>query len=285
MAGPRDVVSARLRVLHPGGGPELVLRPPPAPGRAPSAAPRPGGGDPPDPHRAARHLWRPDGCMRSSTVRASRAIARPSTRSCTGRGGSPPCASAGSGLAGGTRGRGQVPKPNGRWASDITGLKTWDGRKRRLAVILDCADRSVLAWQLAARITAEDLAELVREAIFRRVGENRARARGIEFLSDNGPEDTAQVFTACLEGLGRVPCRTPCRSPESNGVAEAFFGTLKRDSIYQGCLETVGDLERPLPGWISDDNEVAPHSALGMRSPARFYEEWVAKIKQTPVQT
>ncbi len=186
----------------------------------------------------------------------------------------------------GRRHEGQVavPDSNHRWASDITGLKTWDGQKRRLAVILDCADRSVLAWRLAVRITAEDLSELVREAVFSRFGEDRTHARGIECLSDNGPEYTARVFLICLEGLGLVPCRTPCRSPESNGVAEAFFGTLKRDYVYQSCLETVADLERLLPGWISDYNEVAPHSALGMRAPARAYEEWVVKNRSTPVQ-
>ena len=176
-------------------------------------------------------------------------------------------------------GRVAVPTPNRRWASDITGLTTWDGQKRRLAIILDCADRSVVAWRLAPRITAEDLSEVVREAIFARFGDTRTQAQGIEFLSDNGPEYLAQSFRRDLEAWGLVPCRTPCRSPESNGVAEAFFGSLKRDYVYQSCLETVADLERQLPGWIANYNQVAPHSALGMRSPAQFYAEWMAKTK------
>lgn len=69
----------------------------------------------------------------------------------------------------------------------------------------------------------------------------------------------------------------PVQSPESNGVVEAFFGTLKRDHISQNCLEALADLERQLPAWIADHNDVAPHSALGMRSPAQFYEEWMVK--------
>ena len=186
----------------------------------------------------------------------------------------------------GRRHEGQVavPESNRRWASDITGLTTWDGQKRRLAVILDCADRSVLAWRLGRRITAEDLAELVREALWQRFGADLERARGLEFLSDNGPEYRATVFLALLARLGLVACHTPCRSPESNGLAEAFFGSLKRDYVYQSCLETVGDLEQRVPGWISDYNQVAPHSALGMRPPARAYEEWVVKNRLTPVQ-
>ncbi len=45
-----------------------------------------------------------------------------------------------------------------------TGLTAWDGQKVRLALILDCADRLVLAWRLGVPLTAEDLGELLRDA-------------------------------------------------------------------------------------------------------------------------
>jgi putative transposase len=32
--------------------------------------------------------------------------------------------------------------------------------------------------------------------------------------------------------LGLVPCFTPVRSPQSNGMAEAFVKTFKRDCVY-----------------------------------------------------
>ena len=44
--------------------------------------------------------------------------------------------------------------------------------------MIDCADRMVLAWRFTTRITAEDLAEMLRGAIFRRFGETRAHAQG-----------------------------------------------------------------------------------------------------------
>ena len=31
--------------------------------------------------------------------------------------------------------------------------------------------------------------------------------------------------------MGLIPCHTPRRSPESNGLAEAFFGSFKRDYV------------------------------------------------------
>ena len=177
----------------------------------------------------------------------------------------------------------RVAEPNRRWASDITGIRAWDGRKGRLAIMIDCADRMVVAWRFATRITAEDLAEMLREAVFRRFGAVRAHAQGIEFLSDNGPEYTSHRFRPFVRAMGLIPCHTPRRSPQSNGLAEAFFGSFTRDYVYQACLETLEEVRRQVPAWIDHDNREAPHSALGMQSPVEFYAAWLVKNKTRPV--
>jgi putative transposase len=150
--------------------------------------------------------------------------------------------------------------------------------------MIDCADRMVLAWRVASRITADDLAEMLQEAVFRRFGALRIHAQGIEFLSDNGPEYTSHRFRPFVWAMGLIPCHTPRRSPESNGLAEAFFGSFKRDYVYQACLETLEDVARQLPGWIEHYNQQAPHSALAMQSPVEFYAQWIVNNKQRPVQ-
>ena len=176
-----------------------------------------------------------------------------------------------------------MAEPNRRWASDITGIRAWNGQKGRLAIMIDCADRMVLAWRFAKRVTADDLAEMLREAVFRRFGAARDRARGIEFLSDNGPEYTSYRFRPFVRAMGLIPCHTPRRSPESNGLAEAFFGSVKRDYVYQACLETLPEVGRQIPAWIEHDNQKAPHSALKMQAPAEFDAEWRVKNKTRPV--
>lgn len=181
-------------------------------------------------------------------------------------------------------GRVSVPDPNRRWASDITGIKAWNGEKGRLAVIIDCADRMVLAWRFARRMPSEELQEMVREAVFRRFGAEKERAQTIQFLSDNGPEYACRKLRWVLSGFGMVVCRTPRCSPESNGLAEAFFGGFKRDYVYQGELENREAVARKLPEWIEDYNQIAPHSALGMKSPVQFYADWMLKISHKPVQ-
>lgn len=99
-----------------------------------------------------------------------------------------------------------------------------------------------------------------------------------------GPEYACHKLRGVLRGFGMEICRTPRRSPESNGIAERFFGTFKRDYVYQGELEHFEEVGQKVGGWIRDYNEVAPHSALGMKAPAQFYIDWKAKIRLIPVQ-
>lgn len=190
----------------------------------------------------------------------------------------------------GRRHEGQVavPAPNTRWCSDFTQIRARNGQRLRLAVILDCADRMVLAWRCGIHITGEDLCEMLKEALYARFGTDRRQAQGLEFLTDNGTEYKAQDFQRFLAGLGIVACRTPIRSPQSNGIAEAFFGRFKQDYAYQGVLETAEDIHRQVAEWIEAYNAGAPHRALGMKSPRQFYEEWVRshkyKFTKIPVQ-
>src|SRR5690606_18211265 len=60
---------------------------------------------------------------------------------------------------------------------------------------------------------------------------------------------------------------------ESNGMSEAFVGTFRRDYVEAAGLGSAESVVRQFEGWFRDYNEVAPHSALGMKSPAEFRRE------------
>jgi transposase InsO family protein len=51
----------------------------------------------------------------------------------------------------------------------------------------------------------------------------------VQWLADNGSAYTARETLDFAAALSLVPCFTPVRSPESNGVSEAFVKTRKRD--------------------------------------------------------
>ena len=51
----------------------------------------------------------------------------------------------------------------------------------------------------------------------------------IQWLSDNGSAYRAHETIDFAIRLGLAPCFTPVRSPQSNGMSEAFVKTFKRD--------------------------------------------------------
>jgi len=52
---------------------------------------------------------------------------------------------------------------------------------------------------------------------------------------------------------------TPVRSPESNGMAEAYVKILKRDYVYVQDRPDAQTVLIQLAAWFEDYNEVPPH--------------------------
>lgn len=165
-----------------------------------------------------------------------------------------------------------VPKSNTRWATDITSIKCWNGEKLRVAFIIDCCDRSVIAWKAGKRIQACDIELLVQEALIKRFGNKLPPKGQLQLLHDNGPEFIEKILTLTLKDWNIESCYTPVYSPQSNGMMEAFNGTFKRDYVYESCLDDASYVQKMIPKWIKEYNNYAPHSALGMKTPEEYFK-------------
>lgn len=171
----------------------------------------------------------------------------------------------------------QVKESNKRWASDITSIKCWNGEKIRLAIVIDCCDRSIIAWRAGVHIQGCDIELMLQDALFKRFGDNllefnKKTSEQLEFLHDNGPEYIEKKLKKQLEVWDIKDCNTPTYSPQSNGMCEAFNGTFKRDYVYESCLDNYQVVSDQIQGWIDEYNKYAPHSALDMKTPMEFYE-------------
>ena len=92
----------------------------------------------------------------------------------------------------------------------------------------------------------------------------------VEWLSDNGSAYIAKDTLDTATALGLPLCFTPVRSPKSNGIAEAFVKTFKRDYARLSILPDAASVIALLPAWFEDYNEVHPHSGLKFLSPREF---------------
>jgi putative transposase len=92
----------------------------------------------------------------------------------------------------------------------------------------------------------------------------------IEWLSDNGSGYIANETKSFARQLGLEPRTTPVTSPQSNGMAEAFVRTFKRDYARVNPMPDAPTVIQSLPVWFNHYNAIHPHSALRYLSPREF---------------
>ena len=162
-------------------------------------------------------------------------------------------------------------RSNVRWCSDHLELHARNREVVRLLFVLDACDREIIAWSAVANagISGEMVRDLMITVVERRFG-SRKVPHPVEWLSDNGSAYTAKETADTARALGLRLLLTPVRSPESNGMSEAFVKTLKRDYAGISILPDAATILALLPTWIEDYCEVHPHSGLKFRSPREF---------------
>jgi putative transposase len=156
-----------------------------------------------------------------------------------------------------------------RWCSDSFELRCFNGDKVFVTFALDCCDREAMAWEASTQHpTGDTVRNLMAQSVEHRFGAGVTEVpHRIEWLSDNGAPFTAWETRAFGKELGLVVVNTPAYSPESNGMAEAFVKTFKRDYVYLAKLSDAQSALAQMAAWFEDYNEVAPHSGLRMLSP------------------
>ena len=124
-------------------------------------------------------------------------------------------------------------------------------------------------WYYYRFIAGGEVSPIGRTRTFPTIGAPKDRLR---FAFASCQHYGQRYFTAYegMHAIGLVPCFTPVRSPQSNGIAEAFVKTFKRDYVRLSARPDATALLAELDRWFEDYNEMHPHRALGMRSPRDF---------------
>jgi transposase InsO family protein len=161
-------------------------------------------------------------------------------------------------------------RSNVRWCSDHLELACRNGDVVRVLFAIDACDREIMAWSATtAGISGEMVRDLMLVCVERRFGAART-PHPVEWLSDNGSAYIARETSDIATALGLRLAFTPIRSPESNGISEAFVKTLKRDYARHNILANAPTVMALLPAWFDDYNELHPHSGLRFLSPREF---------------
>lgn len=168
------------------------------------------------------------------------------------------------------KGRISVKDSDQRWCSDGFEFSCDNGEKLRVTFALDCCDREALYWAASnGGYDSETVQDVMLGAVERRFG-NSLPTSPVEWLTDNGSAYRSYQTRQFARMVGLEPKHTAVRSPESNGMAESFVKTMKRDYISimpkPDGLTAVKNLAEAFEHY----NEWHPHSALGYRSPREY---------------
>ena len=172
-----------------------------------------------------------------------------------------------------------VTEPNDEWAGDFKGwMRTKDGSRVEPLTISDSCSRYLLRCQAIEKTDSERV-QAIFEAAFREYGMPWA------IRTDNGPPFASRAIAGLSRlavwwiKLGIMPQRIQAGHPEQNGRHERMHRTLK-ESLGSPQANRRAQ-QRAFDQFRQEYNEVRPHQALGMQTPAAVYR---SSPRQFPVR-
>jgi transposase InsO family protein len=121
--------------------------------------------------------------------------------------------------------------------------------------------------------------EPISQAVTARFGGIEAdAARGVTVRADNGPQYTSRHFTRQLAHWGMALSHSFPHQPETNGVAERFFRTLKEQAIYGRIFHTAAEVRAAVATFVTHYNASWRLARLGYMSPLEYRARHAAAV-------
>jgi len=103
-------------------------------------------------------------------------------------------------------------------------------------------------------------------------------ARGLSLRMDNGTQYLSDRFQNQIKFWGMAPSFAFIEQPETNGVVERFFRTLKEQIVYGRVYETVADLRTAVDKFVKLYNAEWRIERLGFLSPTEAREKYLTRL-------
>jgi putative transposase len=194
-------------------------------------------------HKRIQRLWRAEGLRRPVRTRKRRRVAVDQSE------------------------RLRAERPNHVWAIDFEFDETSDGRRLKLANLVDEHTREALAMRVGRTCTADDLVDVL-DAL---VGDRGAPAH---LRMDNGPELIAWALRDWCRRSGTQTSYIEPGSPWENPYIESFNGRVRDELLNVEEFTSLTVAQVVVEAWRIEYNTYRPHSALGGRTPAEYAATW-----------
>ncbi len=158
-------------------------------------------------------------------------------------------------------------KPNQKWTSDITYIRTKESWLY-LAVVLDLFSRRIVGWAMSTRMTSKLVIDALEMAI-----EQRKPAAGLLHHSDRGSQYTGKPYQKLLAANKMLVSMSGKGDCWDNAPTESFFSSIKREQVHHKHYETCDLARTDIFFYIEAFyNRKRRHSTLGYLNPMAFEE-------------
>ncbi len=165
--------------------------------------------------------------------------------------------------------------PNVMWATDATQVTTVQDGKVWLFGVAEHWNAELLGWHVAKRGTRYEAIQAVGMAVREQFGHLGAgAARGLALRHDHGSAFMSDVFQKQARFWGVAPSYAFIAEPETNGVIERLFRTLKEQAIHGRIFQTIDDVRDAVRAFVARYNAEWLLEKNGHRSPAQMRAAW-----------
>ena len=165
--------------------------------------------------------------------------------------------------------------PEVMWAIDATQITTVKDGKVWLFGVAEHWNAELMGWHVAKRGTRFEAIQALGMAVRQRFGHlGTGAARGLALRHDHGSTFMADVFQKQTRFWGMAPSYAFVAEPETNGVIERLFRTLKEQAIHGRIFQTIEEVRDAVRAFAARYNAEWLVAKNGYRSPADMRAAW-----------
>ena len=171
--------------------------------------------------------------------------------------------------------------PNVMWATDATQIPTVRDGKVWLFGVAEHWNAELLGWHVAKHGTRFEAVQAVGMAVRRAFGHLGAGvARGLALRHHHGSNFMAEHFQNQVRFWGMAPSYAFVGEPETNGVIERLFRTLKEQLVHGRIYQTLDEVRVAVRAFAARYNAEWLIAKNGYRSPNAARAAWNQEREQ-----
>lgn len=169
-------------------------------------------------------------------------------------------------------------EPNVMWGVDGTKAFTVEEGYAWIFTAMEHWNAECMGWHVTGKGDRFAAMEPVAQGVLAQFGHvGQDAARGLAVRMDHGSQYLSDYFQNQLKFWGIAPSFAFLEQPQTNGVAERFFRTLKEQVIYGRTFRTIAEVREAVKEFVERYNRQWLVEKNGFLSPIEMRETFALK--------